>query len=865
MKEGLFMIMGNLRFQQEYFRIYKNNTESTTHRNAYWVKLAKNVEATKMMYALSTIVQQHASIRHFFDVTTDDNLTMILHEFLPFIEIKQVPTSSANYDLEAFFKQELSTYHFNDSPLFKFKLFQFADAAYILLDFHVSIFDDSQIDIFLDDLCNAYRGNTVINNTRQHAHLNRNDDKDNQDASHIALDSNYFRLENNSDIHIDSYLPIKHPFEQALYQTYLIDDMTSIDMASLAVSVYLANHIMSQQHDVTLGIHVPSHLPNDLHGNIVPLTLTIDAKDVCQRFTTDFNKCVLQNMSQLQCAKSSLSLETIFHCYHHMMSCCNDVIEDVHQIHDAHTSLADIEIFPHQHGFKIIYNSAAYDLLSIETLSDLVRNIYLQITEENGNKRTTVDELNLMTERDIQLYDDINLSLPEIDDAQTVVTLFEQQVEATPNHVAVQFDGVFITYQTLNARANDLAHRLRNQYGVEPNDRVAVIAEKSIEMIIAMIGVLKAGGAYVPIDPNYPSDRQEYILKDATPKVVITYQALYENGKQNINHIDLNKIAWKNIDNLSKCNTLEDHAYVIYTSGTTGNPKGTLIPHRGIVRLVHQNHYVPLNEETTILLSGTIAFDAATFEIYGALLNGGKLIVAKKEQLLNPIAVEQLINENDVNTMWLTSSLFNQIASERIEVLAPLKYLLIGGEVLNAKWVDLLNQKPKHPQIINGYGPTENTTFTTTYNIPNKVPNRIPIGKPILGTHVYIMQGERRCGVGIPGELCTSGFGLAAGYLNQPELTADKFIKDSNINQLMYRSGDIVRLLPDGNIDYLYRKDKQVKIRGFRIELSEVEHALERIHGLCRYGCLCSTEYRYRTLAMPNFCRYFTCESSRYS
>lgn len=137
----------------------------------------------------------------------------------------------------------------------------------------------------------------------------------------------------------------------------------------------------------------------------------------------------------------------------------------------------------------------------------------MQITKENGNKRTTVDELNLMTERDIQLYDDINLSLPEIDDAQTVVTLFEQQVEATPNYVAVQFDGVFITYQTLNARANDLAQRLRNQYGVEPNDRVAVIAEKSIEMIVAMIGVLKAGGAYVPIDPNYPSDRQEYILK----------------------------------------------------------------------------------------------------------------------------------------------------------------------------------------------------------------------------------------------------------------------------------------------------------------------------------------------------------------
>ncbi|MGV1143686.1 hypothetical protein ACV56Z_10640 [Staphylococcus aureus] len=183
--------------------------------------------------------------------------------------------------------------------------------------------------------------------------------------------------------------------------------------------------------------------------------------------------------------------------------------------------------------------------------------------------------------------------------------------------------------------------------------------------------------------------------------------------------------------------------------------------------------------------------------------------------------------------MWLTSSLFNQIASERIEVLVPLKYLLIGGEVLNAKWVDLLNQKPKHPQIINGYGPTENTTFTTTYNIPNS----FQIVFLLVNRFWVLMFISCKASVGVAlvflEVLCTSGFGLAAGYLNQPELTADKFIKDSNINQLMYRSGDIVRLLPDGNIDYLYRKDKQVKIlEGFRIQLSEVEHALERIQGI---------------------------------
>ena len=233
-----------------------------------------------------------------------------------------------------------------------------------------------------------------------------------------------------------------------------------------------------------------------------------------------------------------------------------------------------------------------------------------------------------------------------------------------------------------------------------------------------------------------------------------------------------------------------------------------------------------------MLLSGTIAFDAATFEIYGALLNGGTIIITSKEQLLNTSVLGRLIKENDVNTMWLTSSLYNQIASEHIEILEPLSYLLIGGEVLNAKWITLLNQRLKHPQIINGYGPTENTTFTTTYAIPCEVPRRIPIGKPILGTHVYVMQGHRCCGIGVPGELCIGGLGLATGYLNQPKMTADKFIMNAKSHELMYKSGDIVRLLPDGNIDYLYRMDKQVKIRGFRIELSEIERALEHIQGI---------------------------------
>lgn len=834
MKEGLYMIMGNMKFQQEYFRIYSNHTESTTHRNTYWVKLATNVDTQQMMRALSKVVQQHPSLRQCINTNVNNDYTMTLHEFLPFIEIQQVPFSSTNYDLDSYFKKKLNRFHYNGMPLFKFKLFQFTDATFILLDFHVTIFDDSQLDIFLNNMSNVYRDLNSLNNTKHISHLNdKQKDKctPNQDESYIQSDC--FRLENNSDIYKDSYFPIKFTYEKPMYKQYVIDDMSSVDLKSLAVSVYLANHIISQQYEVTMGMHLPSRFPSEylltLHGSIVPLTLKIDNQATCHHLISEFDNIVFKNANTLQSAKTSLLLETIFHCYYQTVTYRNDVVVDIHQIHDTHTSLADIEIFPNEYGYKIIYNSEAYDLLSIETLSNLVQNIYVQISR---NKEMIIGELNLMTKNDMKIYDSINLDIPVIDDNQTVVDLFERQVEATPDHIAAKFEGEVITYQNLNARANDLARRLRLHYNVKPNDRIAVIANRSIEMIVAMLGVLKAGGAYVPIDPNYPDKRQTYILNDAMPKVVITYQVSHKNSKQNIPHIELEQVNWQDADNLPRCNTIENHAYVIYTSGTTGKPKGTLIPHRGIVRLVHQNHYVPLNEETTVLLSGTVAFDAATFEIYGALLNGGTIIITSKEQLLNPSVLGRLIKENDVNTMWLTSSLYNQIVSEHIEILEPLSYLLIGGEVLNAKWVNLLNQRLKHPQIINGYGPTENTTFTTTYAISSEVPRRIPIGKPILGTHVYVMQDQRCCGVGVPGELCIEGLGLATGYLNQPKMTADKFIMNAKNHQLMYKSGDIVRLLPDGNIDYLYRMDKQVKIRGFRIELSEIEHALEHIQGI---------------------------------
>ncbi|MDU1926568.1 MAG: non-ribosomal peptide synthetase, partial [Staphylococcus epidermidis] len=450
----------------------------------------------------------------------------------------------------------------------------------------------------------------------------------------------------------------------------------------------------------------------------------------------------------------------------------NHICHHIHRLYNEASSFADLEFYPHvQDGFDIVYNDNVYD----DYRSDLAK--YNDINNQNN---------------------DINYSEVTY---KTVVERFERQVHQHPDSIALQYEQRSMTYHQLNQCANLLAYRLRLNHQIEPNDMVALIAERSLEMIIGMLGILKAGAGYIPIDPDYPEERMNYIIEDA-------------------------------IDNPRGINCSEDIAYVIYTSGTTGKPKGTLVPHRGIDRLVHNPNYVELNENTTVLLSGTVAFDAATFEIYGPLLNGGRLVITSKDTLLNPQLLDQAITENKVNTMWLTSSLFNQIASERIEALESLTYLLIGGEVLNAKWVHLLNSRECHPQIINGYGPTENTTFTTTFAIPQEMPSRIPIGLPISGTTVYVMQGNRICGVGVPGELCIGGAGLAKGYLNQPKLTAERFIQSPFNNEMLYRSGDLVRLQEDGYIDYISRIDKQVKIRGFRIELSEIEKALEAIRDI---------------------------------
>jgi amino acid adenylation domain-containing protein len=404
-----------------------------------------------------------------------------------------------------------------------------------------------------------------------------------------------------------------------------------------------------------------------------------------------------------------------------------------------------------------------------------------------------------------------------------------------PEGVALVWgDGQRLSYGELNERANQLAHHLR-QLGVGAETLVGVHVERSAQYVVCVLGVLKAGGAYVPLDPDYPGERLRFMLADAGVRVVITDQPLPpELNGQGLAVVDLATAApllqAAARHDPDPVGTAENLAYVIYTSGSTGQPKGVAIPHRGVVRLVRGQAYADFAAGQRFLLLASTAFDASTFELWGPLLNGGVCVVFPKRPL-DFQQLETVIRQHGVTCLWLTAGLFNQVIDDRPSVLATVQHVLAGGEALSVPHVQKAMQLLPQLRLTNGYGPTESTTFACTYAIApgTTFPHgSVPIGKPIAHTRCYVLDERMQpVPVGLAGELYVGGDGLARGYLNRPELTAERFVPDPfTPGARLYKTGDSARYLPDGNLEFLGRRDNQVKLRGFRIELGEIEAVL---------------------------------------
>ena len=425
---------------------------------------------------------------------------------------------------------------------------------------------------------------------------------------------------------------------------------------------------------------------------------------------------------------------------------------------------------------------------------------------------------------------------------ETIHGHFEGWAARTPDAVALVHGDTAWTYGELNARANRWAQRLI-AFGIGPDVPVAIGLERCPEWVAVVLAVLKAGGAYLPLDLEYPAERLRFMLQDAGAAVCVTRSEVLSripNPGVPVVLVDGDRSDLEAASNLNPpARTTSEHlAYILYTSGSTGHPKGVAVPHRGVIRLVIGADYVSLDSTRTLLQVSPPTFDASTFELWGALLNGGRCVLFPG-RIPTLEGLRRELTAHRVDTLWLTAALFNFVVDEDVSMLRGVRQLLTGGEALSVPHVRKALESLPETVVINGYGPTETTTFATCHRIPRDLPadvESIPIGRPIRRTWVRILdRAGRPVPAGAIGELCIGGPGVARGYLNRPELTAERFIADPSAADplaLLYRTGDRVRWRLDGTVEFLGRLDGQLKIRGHRIEPGEVEGVLRRHAGV---------------------------------
>ncbi len=476
------------------------------------------------------------------------------------------------------------------------------------------------------------------------------------------------------------------------------------------------------------------------------------------------------------------------------------------------------------------YSTQLFKPETIERMAGHYLNILQEVVDNYQMKLSRIEMISA-SERE-QIMREFNATTCSYPQEKSIQQIFEEQVRRTPDNIAVVYNQQKFTYLELNQKANRLARTLRVK-GVKPDEPVGIMIEHSIEMLTGVLAIIKAGGAYLPINPDYPEDRVQFMLRDSGTRLLLTRKGLGDQfTTDEFIYLEAEENYQSDQSDLENVNSPEDLIYIMYTSGSTGTPKGVMIKHLNVNRLISGSNMLIISETDRILQTGSLAFDASTFEIWGSLLNGAALYLVDKEILLSAVELEKTLKENRITKIWMTAPFFNQMLEENPDTFTDLETLFVGGDALSPKHINLLRSRCKDLRVINGYGPTESTTFTTYYEIQREFAETIPIGKPVSNTRVYIFDKFNRLQpIGVAGELCIAGDGLARGYLNRPELTAEKFV----VNPLeernrMYRSGDLVRWLADGNIEFLGRIDHQVKIRGFRIEPGEIENQLSN-HG----------------------------------
>ncbi len=829
-------------------------------------RLQGMVDIKKIERSIAGLINRHEILRTEFTEKDGELLQHIRKtidsEYFEYIE----DTQTAQEELVQKF---IRPFCLGRAPLLRAKVVKRESDYLLMIDMHHIVSDGTSNGIFLNELSREYNGERIETHTHQYRDYSewmRTRDLTSQkkywenqfvnEAPVLDLPLDYLRQHEQSFRGQLAKIEIDHDIILSMKQLMREDGVSEYMIFLSAAMILLGKY--SKQDDIVIGspISARTHKDTEKMMGMFVNTLALRANPCSHKTFEEFlaeirNLCFrayenceypFEELVEIVNVKRELSRNPLF-----------DVMLALHNNEDAELFFQGIQSKYVKNQLKVSkfdlsFNISQYDdqfILRLRYCSDLFTrqtankmiqqfvNILGQVTK---NKGISISDIDILLEDDKHMiFEQINHTDAYYPQDKTIVDLFEEQAARTPNNIAVRYDCLTITYEELNQKANQLARKLR-AIGVKPNDFVVIIAKRSIEMLVAVYGILKAGGAYVPISPSYPKEQISFMMEDCQPKAILCYQIKMESELPIIDLAD--EMTWVgDCSNPGKVNVPDDRLYCTYTSGTTGTPKGIPVRHRSEVNLITwYKEEFEITQETRNTIIAPLSFDLAQRNIFGVHTSGGMLCLYGDEEAYDAIQYAEFINQYHITMLNCAASAFyallfaDQRKSHRN--LQSLKKIYLVGEALSyEKLIDFMESPYCHAAILNGYGATEDSGVASAYTVTKADGSRpsIPIGKPLNNKQIYVMDGDRLCGIGIRGEICICGVGVTEGYLNQPELTEKKFVKNPFGTGMMYRTGDLGRWLSDGNLEFLGRMDEQVKVRGYRIELGEIENSLKKI------------------------------------
>lgn len=832
------------------------NPANTLYNAPFELKFSKNTDIHKLKQCILDTIYNHVNMLSEYKLV-DNVITKKISNSSYDIEVSRVSLKEYK-NICKNFVQPFDLSHF---PLFKIKIYCLEDSINVLLDIHHIIFDGSSFAIFLKEITDRYSGVDLSSKKNSLLHQVINEDK-------FEKAKQYFLDTFDGDLPVND-LPYDRPRAKNMsfcgnnlqlsinktkvhqIEKYIKDN--SITLNSLfqsAFAILLAKYVYNE--DIIFGMAVSGRENREIENEIgmfvktVPFRSKINWQDTILDYIRNTFKDIVtaidysiypydnlvKDLKLVRTGNRNLLFDVMF--------VCQSMHLPDFRVENEAVSFAPIrrttskfdltcEIVPTSDNIQVNFEYAT-DLFNKHTIHNFGKhylNIINQITSGTIDKLSDIDMI-LPEEKDIILhsFNDNKTDFPKL----TVHQLFERQVDLHPDKKAVVFENEYLTYRELNEKANRLA-RYFIQNGLEKHDIVSIMIDKSIDYMPVCLAILKCGAAYTPIIRDLPDERAKYMMENANSKLIVTTNKFYKNISDIKTLFVDDESLYCNYDssNLDLEYDIDDMLHIIYTSGSTGLPKGNMIKHRGMIRLLLNTNYVDYTCDDIMLTSASLTFDISGFELWAAMLYGMTLHMMTKEHIMDINYYINYISEHKITTTFLATPIFHLMVEENVDMFANMNCIYVGGETLLPKYTNMLFSAYPNVKVYNAYGPAEITVICCSKLIDRLYESTedIPLGKIVSNNTVYVLDKcQKLCPVNVPGELYVMGDGLGLGYINRDDLTNEKFSYIPQSAELSYRSGDLTKWNSDGEIRFMTRIDTQVKIRGQRIELSEIQNKI---------------------------------------